>query len=140
MKNFLIAGCLFALVISCDKKQAQNSNSETDSILISDPLKQDFQDKVEITGTYKGDISCDDCESVELILKEDNSYDLVLHLLGEEKTENSIIRDKGRYTLSQDSTSLSLDKYELHFKIGKGKLYYLDNSSEINEHEVLIKE
>ena len=55
------------IFISCDKKKNIYQNSEINHI--SEIPKS-------ITDTYKGQISCDDCDFVELILYGNSSYAL----------------------------------------------------------------
>ena len=131
MKKIVITGLFSLVILSCDKKQSQEVQASMDTLTTSGPVS------TEIVGTYKGDISCDDCEGVELSLKNESLYSLTIHLSGEEKTENSIVKEEGHYTLDTKDSILSLDKFDLRFKIGKGKLYFLDHTSEIDENEVL---
>ncbi|WP_128330741.1 copper resistance protein NlpE N-terminal domain-containing protein [Apibacter sp. HY039] len=92
-----------------------------------------------IYGTYSGEISCDDCESVVLTIMDNHHYSLTIHLIGEEKSSQSTIKEEGIYTWNADKTILSLDKFNFKFKVDHGKLYYLDHNITINEDEVLIK-
>ncbi len=138
MKKFLTAIGMLILVTGCNK-QSENSavsgnNPATDS------LSQNSESPSDIKGVYKGEISCDDCESAELTLKENNTYSLILHLSDEIKTANSIVTASGKYTWNGNDSVISLDQYNLHFKVREGKLYYMDPHSHIDENEVLVKE
>ncbi len=139
MKKLLITDCFAVLIMSCDKKRSENSVASNNNAT-SDSLAQDLKKPTDIQGTYKGEISCDDCESAELTLKENNTYSLLLYLSSEVKTANSIVNANGKYNWNKDSTVIFLDQYDLHFKVGNGKLYYLDHQSNTDENEVLVKE
>ncbi|MDR2121622.1 MAG: copper resistance protein NlpE [Flavobacteriaceae bacterium] len=139
-RRTIIYGFILCIItISCDKKQARGPENLTDTLL-SDSDTDIKKSLKNIAGVYKGEISCDDCEKVELTLKDDNNYSLTLHLSSEEETANNIVEAEGKYSWEQQDSVISLDKYNLRFKAGKKKLYYVDHSYIIDEHEILVKE
>lgn len=118
------------IFISCDKKKNIYQNSEINHI--SEIPKS-------ITGTYIGQISCDDCDFVELTLYGNSSYALKIQLFAEEDKE-PIINEKGNYSYDKNNSILILDKYGFRFRISGNKLYYLDKSNKYYQEEFLIKE
>lgn len=137
INKYLIVFIFSCLYIGCDKKLSSNSNYITDTLSVSTQNLTNLPK--DLTGTYTGRISCDDCEFVELTLDQNHTYHLKIQLYTDEHSKVSIIHEQGKFNWDKNNSTLSLDKFGFKFKISKKKLYFLQNSEQYYDQEYLIK-
>ncbi|TWP22946.1 hypothetical protein ETU08_09870 [Apibacter muscae] len=132
---------IFTSILSCKKNSVHESTIALDSLNSIQKKDKNISNLDVITGTYNGVISCDDCENVQLTLKNNGEYSLLIHLADEEDSRKNTTLLNGRYIWNSKDSIISLDQNHFKFLKQKNKLYFLfDNSLNIAEDEVLVKE
>ncbi|MDR2122486.1 MAG: copper resistance protein NlpE [Flavobacteriaceae bacterium] len=131
-------------VVSCDKKQAQNTEELNDSITVAattdtvenKPLKQtrEIQEELrEVAGIYKGTLPCADCEGIEtqLVLEVYGTYILTHKYLGKKDTEKPF-EYRGKYALDKSKNEVVLDADKTKkYAVKKDELIHLDEDGNV---------
>ncbi|MFK7001069.1 copper resistance protein NlpE [Flavobacterium oreochromis] len=111
MKKGLFVFSVLLTLASCnDKKKDQNSeNSQENNFL----------------GVYKGTLPCADCSGIEVELVLNSNKTFLYNNLYLSQ-DNHAYKDKGTYTINNDTLILQKGKEQTHFLIGQDKLTLLD--------------
>lgn len=151
IKKVFLLFAVAALVVSCDKKQAQKAEEIKDSTsAIADTLVQKAdslvnahtsENSLDVEGVYKGVIPCADCEGIETILKleKNNMYTLSSRYLG--KGDQKPFESKGKYVWSKEGNKITLDgdKEKQQFKVAENQLIQLDTEGNVISGELASK-
>jgi uncharacterized lipoprotein NlpE involved in copper resistance len=121
------------IIESNTKSESQNTSEKTQNI--SDGHTS--ENSLDWEGSYSGVLPCKDCDGIDarLILRKDQTYQLVLRYLGIPEKEGQDFISEGEFSWEDDGNTILLEDEKLDFqkfKVGELFLMPLDiNGNEI---------
>jgi len=109
-KYFISALLSFAVIASCNPSSNRNNTNSTEMVSNGADSGLSVQRELrthDFSGTYGGILPCKDCDSVkvELVLKDDGTYQLTELHFGEEK---DTVKNEGDWTFDEGKSSITL--------------------------------
>lgn len=125
-KSLLILGIIAFSFTSC-KKEAEKQNDATavDSTVVQVD-EHNAKNSLDYIGTYKGNLPCADCESIEttIALNEDSYVKETVY----KGKSDKVFKETGAYTWNADGNTITLSGSEApnQYFVGEGVLFHLD--------------
>lgn len=99
-------------------------------LLATGVLTQCKDAKKNWTGEYQGTLPCADCQGIntKITLKKDETFRIEQHYLGTKDTSKTkIFTEMGKFKWNSTDSVISLqNKLKQKFKVGQGKLFWLN--------------
>lgn len=135
----MIKSILYILVLLCvvsckDEKEAAEKIENTDKTELEIPSEKisDIKDghtsenSLDWEGSYSGVLPCADCDGIDtrLILRKDQTYQLVLRYLGTPEKESRDVITEGEFLWEEDGSAILLKSEKADFqKFKVGELF-----------------
>lgn len=137
----MMKSILYILVLLCifsckDEKEASETienTAKTESEIPSEEIQgmhdaHTSENSLDWDGTYSGVLPCKDCDGIDarLILRKDQTYELVLRYLGIPEKESQDFISEGEFTWEDNGNNILLEGEKLDFqKFKVGELFLL---------------
>ena len=132
MKKLVVLGiCMVAFLASCNQKKEESPAVviETEEVDM-----HNAENALDIAGTYKGVLTCADCEGIEttIVLNNDKTYQITSLYLGTKGKAEEFV-EKGMWEINKNTIKLydnTQDELVKQLKVGENFVKYLDLEGE----------
>lgn len=125
-KSLLILGILVLSFTSCKKETEKETDVTTVDSTVVQVDEHNAKNSLDYIGTYKGNLPCADCESIEttIALNED-SYIKETNYKGK---SDKVFKETGKYTWNEAGNTITLSGSAVpnQYFVGEGVLFHLD--------------